>query len=93
MKVTAVCFGSFRDHLPPDIEGNRVTFELEQGATVGEVPDRLGIDRRRVHAVFLDGRNADLSQTLYEGAEVTLMPQFTGGERPEGATDGRAEND
>ena len=79
MKVTAICFGSFRDHLPPEVEGNQVTLEFEPGATVGDVPDRLGIDRRRVHAIFLDGRSADLSQTMYEGAEVTLMPQFTGG--------------
>jgi molybdopterin converting factor small subunit len=79
MKVSAVCFGSFRDHLPPDVEDNKVVLELANGATVGDVTDRLGISRRRVHAVFLDGRSTDLSQTLYEGAEVTLMPQFTGG--------------
>jgi len=79
MKVTAICFGSFRDHLPPDVEDNKVSLELENGATVGDVTDRLGIARRRVHAVFLDGRSADLAQTVYEGAEVTLMPQFTGG--------------
>jgi molybdopterin converting factor small subunit len=79
MKVTAICFGSFRDHLPPDVEDNKVSLELESGATVGDVTDRLGIARRRVHAVFLDGRSADLAQTVYEGAEVTLMPQFTGG--------------
>ena len=79
MKVSAVCFGSFRDHLPPEVEDNKVELELETGATVGDVTDRLGIARRRVHAVFLDGRSANLSQPLYEGAEVTLMPQFTGG--------------
>ena len=79
MKVSAVCFGSFRDHLPPDVEDNRVVLDMENGATVGDVTDRLGIARRRVHAVFLDGRSAALDQTLYEGAEVTLMPQFTGG--------------
>jgi molybdopterin converting factor small subunit len=79
MKVTAICFGSFRDSLPPDVEDNKVVLELDHGATVGDVTDRLGIARRRVHAVFVDGRSADLSQTVYEGAEVTLMPQFTGG--------------
>jgi hypothetical protein len=79
MKVTAICFGSFRDHLPPEVDDNKVVLELDGDATVGDVTDRLGIARRRVHAVFLDGRSADLTQTVYEGAEVTLMPQFTGG--------------
>ena len=79
MKVTAICFGSFRENLPPEVEDNRVVLDLDEGSTVGDVTDRLGIARRRVHAVFLDGRSTDLDQTVYEGAEVTLMPQFTGG--------------
>ena len=79
MRVTAVVFGSFRENLPPEVEGNKVTLELEKGATVAAVADELGIARGRVHAVFLDGRSVPLTQTLSEGAEVTLMPQFTGG--------------
>jgi hypothetical protein len=42
MKVTAICFGSFRDHLPPEVEDNKVVLEVDQGSTVGDVTDRLG---------------------------------------------------
>ncbi|HEX2235291.1 MAG TPA: MoaD/ThiS family protein [Actinomycetota bacterium] len=79
MKVTVVCFGAMREHLPPYAAGNRADVELDEGADVGDVVDALGAPRRLVFALLVDGRQARLDTSLQDGAEVTLMPPFTGG--------------
>lgn len=79
MKVTAVCFGAMREFLPPGSSTNRAEVVLPEGATVGDLIDELGAPRRLVYALLVDGDHADLDRALVEGAEVTLMPPFTGG--------------
>ena len=79
MMVTVVCFGAMREHLPADAEGNRATIELPPGASVGELADALGAPRRLLFSVLVDGTRASAATPLSDGAEVTLMPPFTGG--------------
>lgn len=79
MIVTVVCFGAMRDYLPADADGNRARVELSAGATVGDLVDALGAPRKLVHALLVDGVQGDLARGLDEGAEVTLMPSFSGG--------------
>lgn len=79
MRVSLVCFGALREHLPAASSGNRVALDLPEGATAGDAVDALGAPRRLVFALLIDGRRADLSSPLHEGAEVTLMPPFAGG--------------
>ncbi|MFN2389241.1 MAG: MoaD/ThiS family protein [Actinomycetota bacterium] len=77
--MEVVCFGALRDHLPQGTEGNRAEIALDDGATVAELVTLLGAPRRWVFAVLVDGRRAGLDHGLSEGAEVTLMPPFSGG--------------
>ena len=79
MRVTVVCFGAMREYLPEDATGNRVDLDLEDAATVGSVMDALGAPRRLAYALLIDGRRARLDEAVHPGAEVTLMPPFTGG--------------
>jgi molybdopterin converting factor small subunit len=79
MKVTIVCFGAMREYLPGDADGNRATIELPDGVSVADLVDALGAPRRLVHALLVDEVQGDLAQPLHEGAEVTLMPSFSGG--------------
>ena len=79
MKVTILCFGAMRDYLPADAAGNRGSVEVPAGADLGQLVDQLGAPRRLVFSVLVDGERAELSRTLHEGAEVTLMPPFAGG--------------
>jgi hypothetical protein len=77
--VTVVCFGAMREYLPASAHGNRAKIELDAAATVGSVMDALGAPRRLAYAVLIDGRRASLDTEVPAGAEVTLMPPFTGG--------------
>jgi molybdopterin converting factor small subunit len=89
MTVTVVCFGAMRDHLPAGATGNRAEVELPEGASVGNLVDALGAPRRLVVAVLVDGAQATLEEGLRSGAEVTLMPPFTGGDSGGWASGGR----
>ena len=77
--MTVVCFGAMRDHLPAGAAANRADVEVPEGARVGDVVDALGAPRRLVFALLVDGVQADLETPVADGAEVTLMPPFTGG--------------
>jgi molybdopterin converting factor small subunit len=79
MRVTVVCFGAMREHLPKGSVDNRAGLDVPERATIGEVVDALGAPRALAFAVLLDGSHAALDDRVAEGAEITLMPPFAGG--------------
>ena len=79
MNVRVQCFGAMRDYLPPDAVENRATLQLEPGSTVGTVLETLGAPTRLAHWILIDGARVGLDSPVVEGAEVTLMPPFSGG--------------
>ncbi|MEA2498380.1 MAG: Mut7-C ubiquitin [Actinomycetota bacterium] len=79
MRISIVCFGKMRDYLPQGTPGNRAELDVGPDAIVADAIDALGAPRSEVVALLVDGRQAGLGEKLVEGAEVTLMPQFTGG--------------
>lgn len=81
MTVVVVCFGALRDLLPDGADGNRGMLDLPEGATAGDAVDALGAPRRLVFALLVDGRQASLDAPIHDGAEITLMPPFSGGSR------------
>ncbi|MDQ5874468.1 MAG: MoaD/ThiS family protein [Actinomycetota bacterium] len=80
MRVGIVCFGAMRAHLPQGSVGNRAEIDVADKASVSDVIESLGAPPALVFAVLVDGRQAPIDQRLQEGAEVTLMPPFAGGE-------------
>ena len=81
MQVTVLCFGAMREYLPPEAVGNTTVLTLGDGATAGDVVDRLGAPRRLVYALLVNEDPSGLDRKLRGGDKVTLMPQFTGGSR------------
>jgi hypothetical protein len=78
-KIAVVCFGAMREYLPDGASLNRAELEVPDDAHVGDVVDALGAPRRLIFSVLVQGRRASLSDAVDDGAEVTLMPPFTGG--------------
>ena len=79
MNIRVQCFGAMRDYLPPEAVDNHVTLQLDAGSTVAGVLETLGAPARLAHWILIDGSRVGLDSPLFEGAEVTLMPPFTGG--------------
>ena len=73
------CFGAMRDYLPADAVDNRVSLQVGTGSTIATILEALGAPTRLAHWILLDGSRVELDSPLFEGAEVTLMPPFTGG--------------
>jgi sulfur carrier protein ThiS len=82
MQVTVLCFGLLRDRLPEDKRQRPLTLEIPEGATVKDVVSSLGLPERSVFAILVDGGRGSLDHVLGTGAEVTLMPAFSGGRSP-----------
>jgi len=78
VEVTVVCFGAMREFLP-DPSSGRADIELAPEGTVRTVVGALGAPEHLVHSVLVDGMRVELDQILTDGAEVTLMPPFSGG--------------
>ena len=76
--VTIICFGALRDFLP-DPSINEARIELNEGATVKELVDRLGAPPRLATSILIGEERGHLSDPLRDGVRVTLMPPFSGG--------------
>lgn len=79
MKVTVVCFGGMRRYLPPEATGNQVLIDIPAPADVSTAVAILGAPAQWVFAVTVDGEQASFETSLHDGAEVVLMPPFSGG--------------
>lgn len=73
-----VAFGILRDYLPAPAAG-RTVVDVADGARVRDVLGAIGAPPTLLHACLVDGRHASADEALDEGAEVTLMPPFSGG--------------
>ncbi len=79
MKVSVRAYGSIREIVGAERPGDIVEVDVAPGSTVASVAEYLGVSPGMVFLAILDGEPCDLAARVGEGAEVTLMPPFTGG--------------
>ena len=78
MQLHVKLFSRFREHLPREARGE-ATIELPGGATVGQLLDHLGIDRR-VQLITINGEpETDRARSLLDGDRVHIFPVVVGG--------------
>lgn len=77
--MAIVCYGGMRDYLPSDAVDNKGLLEVPEPAYVATAVEALGAPRRSVFVALVDGHRASLDTPLHDGAEVVLMPPFSGG--------------
>jgi molybdopterin converting factor small subunit len=53
--------------------------KLDDGTTVLELLERVGIPPSEVAIVLVDGRHAKLDQPLHDGETVAIFPPIAGG--------------
>ena len=77
MRVHVKVFAGLRNFAP---EGKSpFDLDLEPGATVGDLLERLGIPQEKPKILLVNGRHASLDRELSEGDEVSLFPPVAGG--------------
>ena len=79
MKISVKLMATLRSKLPPETKG--VTqLELDAGATVLTVLQRLGIDAGTVHAVMVNEEmELERGRLLADGDSLVLIPPVGGG--------------
>jgi thiamine biosynthesis protein ThiS len=78
LRIDVRLHGILRDQLPPQAKG-RARIELENGATLGALLEKLGIDRRVVIAVN-DEEQKDRTHVLRDGDQVAVFTVIGGGQ-------------
>ncbi len=79
MKVQLVLYASLVSHMPPGSTGNSCTMEVEEGATVGELMNRLSLPAKAAKVIFLNGRHAKEEQPVKDGDRIAFFPPVAGG--------------
>ena len=78
MHVDVRLHGILRDQLPPEAKG-RARIELESGTTIGDLLEKLSIERRVVIAVN-DEEQKDKTHVLRDGDQVAVFTVIGGGQ-------------
>ncbi len=74
MLVAIKCYATLRGYQPRD-----GVLEAQEGASVQEVLQGLGLPLEEAKVVFVNGRNASLEQGLQQGDKVAVFPAVGGG--------------
>lgn len=75
LKVNVVLFGTMRKYASED----KFQMDFDEGATLGDLLDRLKIEDRIYLVVLVNGRRADEDTPLSEGANVHILTPVGGG--------------
>ncbi len=84
MRITFKLFASLGDYLPREgRNGNQVSLELPEGATVAEVIAPYNLPMKLVHLVLINGAYVPPEQratrVLVDGDTLAIWPPIAGG--------------
>ena len=79
MNVEVMLFGLHARLLPPGTRGNATSIDIEEGATVADLLDALGVPPDGRSYVQLNGTRQGLAAVLREGDEVRVIVPLGGG--------------
>lgn len=79
MRISVRLNASLRRYIPADAEGSPFLLDVEEGATVTAIMDRLGVPAGQAHMVTIDGEQSDRGSELRNGQELSLFPPLAGG--------------
>lgn len=76
MKITVKTYASLREYT--DGEGT-VSMELDEGAHVEDVLQKLGVPRDEVKILMLNGRRVNPGAQISDGDRLAVFPPIAGG--------------
>jgi molybdopterin converting factor small subunit len=80
MRVQVKLMASLRSKLPPGAQKGTAQLDLDPGATVATVLERLGISTGQVHVVMVnDAMEPDRQRLLADGDALVVLPPVAGG--------------
>ncbi|MCX5806531.1 MAG: MoaD/ThiS family protein [Proteobacteria bacterium] len=79
LSVNVKLFGMLRKYVPAYDHNKGVDVVLEEGQTVGDLLNVLGIPENEAHVFFVKGLSRRLTDILHESDEVSIFVQVSGG--------------
>ncbi len=79
MRVRVKIYATLGRHIPDVAPGIPFEVELPDGATVGDLVNRLNLPREEVKVAFVNGRARPIDWRLQANDEVGIFPPVGGG--------------
>jgi len=79
VKVNVRLIATYREHLPPDTDGNIAVVDVPIGSTVEEVLRPFGIPLDDSSVIVLNGLTVGLDTPVSEGDTVSAFSAVAGG--------------
>ena len=79
MEIEVKLFGTFQKYLPPGSENYTCRLELEEGATIGQVLEKLKISRYALMVTLVNGVHSTFKDRLHSGDVLKISPPLAGG--------------
>ena len=79
MRIEVHLFASLRRYLPEQAEGSSFSMQLDQGATVGQVLEKLNIPGEMPRIIFINGIIVKSEAILKDGDRAGIFPPLAGG--------------
>ena len=79
MKITLKLQGTLPQHYQGPYPESGLVVDIADGATVAELADWTGIDRKRIGLVSINNLLAKAQDPIPDGAEVKFLPPLAGG--------------
>ncbi len=79
MQVTVKLYATLKKYLPAGAAGDGFMIEVTDGATVGDVIERLGIPAKHAGMLVSDDEHLEMTSVLTDGQELNLFPPMAGG--------------
>ena len=79
MKIHVKLIATYRDHLPPDTQGNTATVDVLPGSSVADVLTPFGIPLDGSTVIAVNGLTVPLDTTVSEGDRVAAFSAIGGG--------------
>jgi sulfur-carrier protein len=79
LRIEVRLFATLAEFLPRGSERGLVVLDVPDGTTVGAIAKSLGIPANLPSIVLVNGRDAELGDSLDPGDVLTMFPPLAGG--------------
>lgn len=79
MRITVKLHGILHEYLPPESSDKVFELTLEEGSTLSNLVEQLGIPEEVLFLAFLDKQQVTLDTVLQDNGILWLFPPIAGG--------------
>ena len=79
MKIELRLFASLARYLPDKSDGRSFIAEADEGTTVKDILERMGVPLGEVKLIFLNGIRSEMGSSLKDGDRLGVFPPVAGG--------------